>query len=83
MSLFDTDAIDASENDDIPRDLAIITKSIMEGPTDQLTSRAMGGNSHLTLIPTEVGEGGRGVGADFGPPTNHLLTAPKVKVLAL
>ena len=25
MSLFDTDAIDASETDDIPRDLAIIT----------------------------------------------------------
>ena len=38
MSLFDTDAIDASENDDIPRDLAIITKSIMDGPTDQLTN---------------------------------------------
>ena len=38
MSLFHTDAIDASENDDIPRDLAIITKSIMDGPTDQLTN---------------------------------------------
>ena len=46
MSLFDTDAIDASENDDIPRDLAILTKSIMDGVTDQLTNRPMDGHSH-------------------------------------
>ena len=69
MSLFDTDAIDASENDDIPR--------------DQLTSGAMDENSHLTLIPTEVGEGGgRGGRGGFCPPTSHFLTASKVKVLA-
>ena len=47
MSLYYTNALDASQNDDMPIDLAILTKSIMDGPTGQLTNGPMDGYSHL------------------------------------
>ena len=55
MSLFYTDAIDASKNDDFPRDLAILTESIMDGPTDQLTNGPMDRHSHLKTQSPSMG----------------------------
>ena len=56
MSRFYTDAIDASENDDIPTDLAILTKSIMDGPKNRPAYGQMDGHSHLKTQSPKMGD---------------------------